>query len=437
MQDPQAYFANIAQMILQSAQAGAAQEEERVRREQELRYRNEQLSLERERMADQRRMTDAQLENASLDREAKQLSLKRIKRDDAMEYVRGEEAFLQTGEYPDQTDARMARQDASRKARMGEAQVATAEAEAASAPERIGLSMKREQAGLDAAASQKSLADFQLEESKTLSDMNRRLLAGQIRAAELKNTDAALDVAKKRTDNFFASRGQLPPEQAAVMNAQMRQRILSGYLNVVEKSAEKIDASGAVTIDPGVFASNMAEFEKVADLALKFEVVKSQSPEQARLIQSQVRSIVDGVAKVTSDPRVIGNVMTQATKMALDSVKKPAATGVTTEAPSADNSERGLRLKRKSEREAAVASAPKAAIATFIEKMNDDDFAKIERIFPGLSKEAMAEKMYPYWTEAQKELRAGSGGGMYPNFGDDDVMRLALDKALRGGAGKK
>ena len=73
----------IAQMIVQSAATSAAQDEARMQREQDLAYRREQMGLERERLAQQGRESDARVANVKTETEARQFDLKRAKSKDA------------------------------------------------------------------------------------------------------------------------------------------------------------------------------------------------------------------------------------------------------------------------------------------------------------------------------------------------------------------
>lgn len=335
MQDPAQYFGNIAQMILQSAQAARAQEEEQARRAQEMAYREQEIGLRRDQLADQRRVTDAQLEGMAQEREARGLSLKKAKREDAMDYVRDEEAFLATGEYPDQTRARLERESAARKSRAEEAQTFITETEAADAPDRIRRNREKEQANIDAARSQQALADFQVQEAKATADLNRKILAGQLRATELKNSSEALEIAQKRFDYFYNRMGKLTPAQATALDADMRGKYVSAALEAIQRSSIKVDEMGNRSFDLDAFQKNMAKVDEMAGMAAKLSLLKASDPMKARAVQSQVRDLVQTAARATNDPNVLGPLVVRATEMALKSVQgeKPPPAATTTPQP--------------------------------------------------------------------------------------------------------
>lgn len=383
MQDPAQYFGNIAQMILQSAQAARAQEEEQARRAQEMAYREQELGLRRDQLADQRRVTDAQLAGMAQEQEARGLTLKKAKREDAMDFVRSEEAFLATGEYPDQTDARMAREDAARKARLGEVQVSLAETEAASAPNKIRLGLEGEQARIDAAKSQQALADFQVQEAKSTAELNRKILAGQLRATELKNSAEAMDLAQKRFENFYSRMGKLTPAQATALDADMRGKYVSAALEAVQRSSIKVDEMGNQSFDIDAFQKNMAKVEEMANMAAKLSMLKASDPMKARAVQAQVRDLVQTAARATNDPNVLGPLVVRATEMALKSVQgetpPPAAATTTQPEPGRIALKVGATKAAKMQAKGVAKEAKDSAISEYLAN-NPADYEKVRKL---------------------------------------------------------
>lgn len=383
MQDPAQYFGNIAQMILQSAQAARAQEEEQARRAQEMAYREQELGLRRDQLADQRRATDAQLEGMALDTTEKKRRLQKAERTDAAAEIDRQIYRMNYGESPEDFAARTERAQADQALRTGAANTQKAEIEAASALDKNRLGLEGDQARIDAARSQQALADFQLGESKRLAELNQKILAGQLRAAELKNSAEAMDLAQKRFENFYSRMGKLTPAQATALDADMRGKYVSAALEAVQRSSIKVDEMGNQSFDIDAFQKNMAKVDEMANMAAKLSMLKASDPMKARAVQAQVRDLVQTAARATNDPNVLGPLVVRATEMALKSVQgetpPPAAATTTQPEPGRIALKVGATKAAKMQAKGVAKEAKDSAISEYLAN-NPADYEKVRKL---------------------------------------------------------
>lgn len=434
MQDPQQYLTTIAQMILQGAQASAAQEEERAQRESEMAFRreqlnsqrdfqNQQLALDRTRSDREAAESAVRVEGQKSENEARGLSLRKAKREDAMDYVRGEEQFLATGEYPDQEEARIAREGRGLQMRKAEADVRSAELDADPESPKNKLDRERDLAAIAASNAQTGYAKLQAEIVQEGRDLARRVAELDFRSKGMEVKATALKLAEMN-DAFLSAKLGLPTAKDQVEDDRKdRQMAAASFNEAVSRLDWANNPEGAAQAIPAIQSAILS--------GMKFKALGRRDPASALKIKRNLKAMADQWMGSGMQPDAVGASLVKTMDLMVDAVGGVAEKDTTNKPPPPPETERGRRLAISEAKKSALASSGKSGISSFIEKASDDDFAKIERIFPGLNKEAMAERMYPYWTAAEKELRAGAGGGMYPSYDSTDVMRLALDKASR------
>ena len=272
MQDPQQYFNTIAQMIVQSAAASAAQDEARMQREQDLAYRREQMGLERERMADQRRLTDVQIEGAKTENEGRRLAVNKAKQKDATEMMYRERYFMQYGQYPEDRQTEVDRQTQDLTISDAQNRNVVSTAEAANAPTAISLRNSAAQAQIDAAKSAQSLDAYRLESEKAMEKFRLSTAEAQARGAGIANAAASLELSKARRNDLFARNGWLTPETQAALGAQFDSDIQKAHIEAANRAATKKDDLGNVTFDMDAYRKELDRVDYIAEASGKFRL---------------------------------------------------------------------------------------------------------------------------------------------------------------------
>jgi hypothetical protein len=309
MQDPQAYFNTIAQMIVQSAAASAAQDEARMQREQDLAYRREQMGLERERMADQRRLTDTQVEGQKLINKRNARIDENESRADATAFVDDEMERMETGEIPEQRRRRLVRekQDLELGTARDEATVRSLEAE--NAPKAISLKNSAAEEQIKASKAAQSLDAYRLESEKAMEGFRKASAEAQLRGANIANSNATLELGKARRNELYARLGLTTPEQKAALGANFDADLQRAFINAAEKSAIKTDAMGNQVFDMDEFQKSLTKVEAIGEASAKFKMLQNAQPDQAKKIQGALKIMADQLIRTTSDPDAVGQAL--------------------------------------------------------------------------------------------------------------------------------
>ena len=320
MQDPQQYFNTIAQMIVQSAAASAAQDEARMQREQDLAYRREQMGLERERLADQRRLTDTQVEGQKLvnkrnarieETEEREATLSDI--DDVIEQ-------METGEIPAQRKRRLVRekQDLELGAARDEATVRSLQTENEPTAIRLRNSAAEEQ--IKASKAAQELDAFRQKSEMALESVNKAIKEAQLRGVTIANDNAYRELSKARRDELFARNGWLTPETRAALGAQYESDLQKAHIEAANRAATKKDDLGNVSFDMDAYRKELDRIDYIAEASGKYRLLQKSDPDGAAKIQAALKIMGEQLIRTTSDPSAVGQALVTSLNAMVDSV---------------------------------------------------------------------------------------------------------------------
>ena len=387
MQDPQQYFNTIAQMIVQSAAASAAQDEARMQREQDLAYRREQMGLERERMADQRRLTDVQIEGAKTENEGRRLAVNKAKQKDATERVYRERYFMQYGQYPEDRQTEVDRQTQDLTISDAQNRNVVSTAEAANAPTAISLRNSAAQAQIDAAKSAQSLDAYRLESEKAMEKFRLSTAEAQARGAGIANAAASLELSKARRNDLFARNGWLTPETQAALGAQFDSDIQKAHIEAANRAATKKDDLGNVTFDMDAYRKELDRVDYIAEASGKFRLLQKAKPNEAAKIQGALRIMGEQLIRTTSDPNAVGQALVTSLGAMVDSVGGVKPKFIGPPAPPPDDkpkeTESGRRLKVKQANDEDIEKRINYSIQQTLKQLPDDVIAGLEAKYGG------------------------------------------------------
>jgi len=384
MQDPQQYFNTIAQMIVQSAAASAAQDEARMQREQDLSFRREQLGLDRERLAQQGRESDARVANVNTETEARRFDLKRAKSKDATEAVDEQIFRMESGEDPGTFAARNALEDRQMTRRLNTAKVTEAEAEVdPNSPKNLRMA-RRDDAAIAASDAQAALAAANLKEFEATATMRRELEKAELEGKQAMASKSKLDFANAKVESRFARLGMLTPIQRTHLNEGFKDQIRKTYLDAVARGVT--DPVTGVT-DFKALEERIASVDAVVDVATRFQMLRGMDPNKATQAQAMFKALGQDLAISSPDAYAAGKTMVKAMNNVLDimvpSESIPKTDKVDTPPAPKPPGEISLRMKPKrdadeKERKTKV-EEKRAAVSTYLSN-DTDSLADLRKI---------------------------------------------------------
>jgi hypothetical protein len=334
----QDYAARIAQMIVASQAAQAEDEWRQQQRQDELDYRNKQYKLQEQQLAiakaaaeDARALNAANLAGIETENEARRLTLAQKKREDAMDYVRGEEQFLQTGEYPDQEEARFARESRALSMRDLASKASKSETEASFAGE-------ESQARIDALNAQTEAAKTSRAADERRMAQADKLFGPEMEARALANEAARFELSKQRTefrnalaDRALSAAGYMTPAEKAAGRSAILLRGVEASISAATLAAKgtTTDSAGNLieTWDQAKFNEVLRKNEAGLAITAQFERSMKEDRVKAQAVRSAASALVSKMREDGASPKAISdaalNLMGSMLKSSTDKTASP------------------------------------------------------------------------------------------------------------------
>ena len=307
-------------MIVQSAAASAAQDEARMQREQDLAFRREQLGLDRERLAQQGRESDARVENVKTETKARQFDLKRAEIDDATKMMDRELYFAKFGQYPQDYQMDVDRQNQELTTRANVAKVTAAEEEVdPNSPKNLRLA-RRDDAAIAASDSELALNKAKLDEFNATAAMRRDMERAELEGKQALASKSKLEFANAKVESRFARLGMLTPLQRTHLNEGFKDQIRKTYLDAVARGVT--DPVTGVT-DFKALEERIASVDAVVDVATRFQMLRGMDPNKATQAQAMFKALGQDLAISSPDAYAAGKTMVKAMNNVLDIMVPP------------------------------------------------------------------------------------------------------------------